>query len=259
MTLPRITHLGTATLVIDIDGLRIVTDPVLDGAGTVHRLFPGIGYRHVSGDPVQTNLLGKADVVLLSHDNHLDNLDAGGLELTRRARIVVTHAAGAARLGRHGIEPVALAPGERHDVPLAAGGTLRVTATPGRHGPPGTLWLTGPVIGFLLESPSLPGPLYITGDTRWYGGLARWWQGRGDVPHTVIAHAGAAQIWGLRFSMNAREVAGMAAALAPKQLIPIHYGEWSHFREGQEALRKGLESREVANVRWLPLRSPERL
>ena len=89
--------------------------------------------------------------------------------------------------------------------------------------------------------------------------MARWWRGRGQPLHTVVAHAGAAKFRGLRFSMDACEIASLAEALAPDQLIPVHYEEWSHFQGGKEALRQALRSRRVVNVRWLPWRSPEPL
>jgi len=59
--------------------------------------------------------------------------------------------------------------------------------------------------------------------------------------------------------MDACEIASLAEALAPDQLIPVHYEEWSHFQGGKEALRQALRSRRVVNVRWLPWRSPEPL
>jgi L-ascorbate metabolism protein UlaG (beta-lactamase superfamily) len=253
-----INHLGTATLVLDIGGTRVVTDPVLDGAGTRHRLGLTIEYSHIAGEPVPSELVAGAELVLLSHDNHRDNLDAGGLALCRSAKRVVTHAAGAQRLRKRGIDAVALEPGAHLTHRLATGEELRITAIPARHGPLGTEWLTGPVLGFMLEAAALPGPLYVTGDTRWFSGLGRWWSER-PAPHTVVAHAGAATFRGLRFSMDARELAQLAAVLKPTQLIPIHYEEWSHFQEGRSALEAGLRERRVQNVRWLPLRSSSAL
>ncbi len=44
-------------------------------------------------------------------------------------------------------------------------GGIRVTATPGRHGPPGGD--RGPVIGFVLQHPESP-TVYVSGDTVWY-------------------------------------------------------------------------------------------
>ena len=62
MTAASISHLGTATLVLEVGGLRVVTDPVLDGAGTRHRLGGSVEYRHISGDPVPSALVSGVDV-----------------------------------------------------------------------------------------------------------------------------------------------------------------------------------------------------
>jgi hypothetical protein len=53
------------------------------------------------------------------------------------------------------------------------GGALRVTATPARHGPAGIELLSGDVIGFMLSfaDPDIR-PIYITGDTVRYDGVA---------------------------------------------------------------------------------------
>ena len=55
----------------------------------------------------------------------------------------------------------------------AAGAKLTITATPARHGPAGIEPMSGDVIGFVLtfEDVSMP-PIYITGDTVWYDGVA---------------------------------------------------------------------------------------
>ena len=95
------------------------------------------------------------DVVLISHDHHLDNLDEAGRAYLPRAGAVITTAAGAERLGGGaiGLEPWA----------VTAVGAISVTAVPAQHGPDGTDHLTGPVIGFVLEADGLP-RVYVSGD-----------------------------------------------------------------------------------------------
>lgn len=64
--------LGGPTTVIDIAGLRVVADPTFDPAGE-H------GYLTKLTDPTVTEAeLGPVDIVLVSHDNHPDNLDEIG-------------------------------------------------------------------------------------------------------------------------------------------------------------------------------------
>jgi hypothetical protein len=70
--------------------------------------------------------------VLLSHDHHFDNLDHAGRSLLGSAEQVLTTVEGAARLGAGA---VGLAPWQHTELRSAHGETLRVAATPARHGP----------------------------------------------------------------------------------------------------------------------------
>ncbi|NOU28219.1 MAG: MBL fold metallo-hydrolase [Polyangiaceae bacterium] len=258
---PMVRHLGTATLLLDVGGRTIVTDPVLDPAGTTFVLGRSplsgeISYRNLVGAQGARALPSRPDLVLLSHDQHRDNLDRGGLELVRRARMVLTTRPGAERLRRRGVANVrGLAPWERCALP-----GLVVTAVPARHGPWGTNWLAGEVVGFVLESSALRlGPVYITGDTRLFSGALEV-GARFERMGTVFAHVGAARFGTsalrhlLRFSMDAVEVCTLARHLQPRQLVPIHYEGWSHFSEGRAELELALERvPSLTQTRFLPV------
>lgn len=262
---PRLTHYGTASVLLELDGLRILTDPVFDPAGSRYSLGPpglwaDLDYVNLGGATARAKDLGPIDLVLLSHDQHRDNLDRGGLELVRGAGRVLTTPAGAARLKRKGVERVrGLAPWEVREIP-GRQHPLTITATPAQHGPAGTGWLAGAVTGFVVESPSLPrGPLYLTGDTVWFGGVAQV-AARFPGVATVLAHVGAGRFgrgrwrrW-LRFSMNGEEARRVAEHFAQAELIPIHYQGWSHFSEGRADIEAAFLGRpEAARLRWLPL------
>src|SRR5215510_2480520 len=94
--------------------------------------------------------LGTIDAVLLSHDQHSDNLDNSGRAFVKKASRVLTTTIGAERLGGRveGLRPwqsVTLGP---------KGASIKITATPARHGPAGIEPLAGDVIGFVLEDGS---------------------------------------------------------------------------------------------------------
>jgi glyoxylase-like metal-dependent hydrolase (beta-lactamase superfamily II) len=62
---PTVTYVGAATLLLEIGGLRLLTDPALDPAGSEYAVV----------DPALAAAeLGHIDAVLLSHDEHFDNL-----------------------------------------------------------------------------------------------------------------------------------------------------------------------------------------
>src|SRR6185295_3768893 len=132
--------------------------------------------------------LGTFDAVLLSHDQHGDNLDEEGRALFEDAPKVITTAAAARRLGGR---VIGLAPFASLPVDGAGDASVRVTATPARHGPPLSGPFVGDVVGFLLERAS-GGVIYVTGDTVLFGGVRKVAETFGDRIDVVVAHLGAA-------------------------------------------------------------------
>lgn len=74
---PILTHIGGQTILIRHAGLNLLTDPTFDAPGE----YPVGGGRtlvKLAGPAVPAEDLGRIDVVLLSHDQHADNLDNRG-------------------------------------------------------------------------------------------------------------------------------------------------------------------------------------
>jgi L-ascorbate metabolism protein UlaG (beta-lactamase superfamily) len=244
-----ITFVGTATTILEVAGLRLLTDPVLDPPGARYGALGGlVHYTRLAGPSIDASRIGPIDAVLLSHDQHGDNLDAAGRALLPSAGVVLTTRSGAHRLERQSglANVVGLLPGEATMV-----GPLRITAAPARHGPVGARLFAGDVIGFFVEHPS--GSLYVSGDTVWHSALARF--ARTRAPDLAIVHAGAAKFaltGGLRLTCSAADVARFAAAWPDAIFVPVHYEGWSHFSEGRDAFAAGLARRGLAErVRWI--------
>src|SRR5262249_30662109 len=71
------TNIGGPTALIEMGGLRLLTDPTFDPAGQEYR--PGAYVLQKIANPaVVVGSLGAVDAVLLSHDHHFDNLDYAG-------------------------------------------------------------------------------------------------------------------------------------------------------------------------------------
>jgi L-ascorbate metabolism protein UlaG (beta-lactamase superfamily) len=90
--------IGGLTVLLEIGGLRLLTDPAFDAPG----LVPS-GDRTLTkttGPAVAAEEIGPIDAVLLSHDQHGDNLDRSGRALLAHAGVVLTTSEGADRLGR---------------------------------------------------------------------------------------------------------------------------------------------------------------
>jgi L-ascorbate metabolism protein UlaG (beta-lactamase superfamily) len=111
---------------------------------------------------VSADALGPVDAVLISHDQHPDNLDDDGRRFALAAPLVLTHPGAAGRLGP---PAVGLQPWELYQVP--GSGSLAVQAVPAVHGPAdGQRDANGhincEVTGFVLSGPGLP-TVYLSG------------------------------------------------------------------------------------------------
>ena len=231
-----VTHYETAFTRIEEGGVALVTDPVLDAPGGHHHFGGGMTSTKTSTPPAR-EAIGRCDAVLVTHDQHADNLDAAGRAILRDAPKVITTAAAAKRLGANA---VALAPFATTDV-----GGLRITATPARHGPPLSLPIVGPVIGFVLGD-----SIYITGDTVMFSGV-REVAARFPAIRVVIAHLGAASYGPLRFTMNAREAVELARLFPAAKIAPVHYDGWTHFKEGKAEVAAAFAAAGIDRLVWL--------
>jgi L-ascorbate metabolism protein UlaG (beta-lactamase superfamily) len=67
------TLIGGPTALIEIGGLRFLTDPTFDAPGEYQ--LPHVTLQKLSGPALTADQVGNVDVVLLSHDQHSDNLN----------------------------------------------------------------------------------------------------------------------------------------------------------------------------------------
>jgi L-ascorbate metabolism protein UlaG (beta-lactamase superfamily) len=251
----RLTHIGGPTVLIEVAGWRLLTDPTFDPPGRRYSFGWGTASRKLAGPAISASELPPLDAVLLGHDHHGDNLDTAGRALLPAAGEVVTTVAGARRLGG-----VARGLQRFRTTRLEAPGrpTIEITATPCRHGPPLSRPLAGDVIGFALRwDGQEDGVLWISGDTVLYDGV-REVANRLPVD-TAVLHLGGVRfpVTGpLRYSMTARQAVELCSLLRPRTVIPVHYEGWEHFQESRESIERELETapddiRQA--VRWLPL------
>jgi L-ascorbate metabolism protein UlaG (beta-lactamase superfamily) len=255
-----LTHIGGPTVLIEVEGWRILTDPTFDPPGRSYRFGWGTGSRKVAGPAIAASELGPIDAVLLSHDHHADNLDPAGRDLLPAAGTVITTLPGAKRLGghAHGLAPWATTRLEAPERP-----SIEVTATPCRHGPPLSRPLVGHVIGFALAWDGQDdGVLWISGDTVLYRGVREVAE-RLSVG-TALLHLGGVRfpISGpSRYTMTAAEAVELCRLIRPRTAIPIHYEGWKHFREGREAIERELAQAPdvLKTIRWLAIGTPTAL
>jgi L-ascorbate metabolism protein UlaG (beta-lactamase superfamily) len=232
MTL-RVRYLGGPTAVLDYGRARFVTDPTFDVAGEYpvgDRLLTKTSDAVVAPDDV-----GRIDAVLLSHDQHPDNLDHGGRRFLQSVPVVLSTSAAQQRIG----PPVrGLAPWESTAV-----GDVIVTAVPAQHGPDGCEPYTGPVTGFLLAADGLPA-VYVSGDNASTAVVRAIAERVGAVP-VALLFAGAARTAlfdGAALTLTSAQAAQVSTLLQTEHVVPLHFEGWAHFSEGREHLRAAFDA-----------------
>lgn len=228
----NVRYLGGPTAILEIGGVRLLTDPTFDPPGD----HP-VGDRALTktiGAVVGQDEVGPVDAVLLSHDQHPDNLDAGGRAYLGGVPLTLTTEAAAERLGG----TARAVPNWAHtDLPRPGGGTLRVTGVPAQHGPDGTEHLTGPVTGFVLSGEGLP-TVYVSGDNASLD-VVRAIADRFAPVDVAVIFAGAVRtppLGDAYLTLTSDGAAEASAILGAAKIVPLHFEGWAHFTQGRDTL-----------------------
>jgi L-ascorbate metabolism protein UlaG (beta-lactamase superfamily) len=244
-----LTYVGGPTALLEIAGLRLLTDPTFDPAGSQYTT-PVYTLRKMTGPALDVDAIGRIDAVLLSHDHHFDNLDRAGRAMLPSAGKVVTTVAGAERLGGNA---VGVANWESVELSSSRGARLRITGTPARHGPADGD--RGPVTGFLISDAAAPaGPaIYVSGDTVWYDGL-RPIASRADV-RVALLFLGAARVREVgpaHLTFDGTEGVEAARLFPNATIVPLHYAGWEHFSEGRAEIQRAFDDAGIGKrLCWL--------
>jgi L-ascorbate metabolism protein UlaG (beta-lactamase superfamily) len=197
-----LSFVGHATVGVELDGMRLLTDPILRS-----RIGP---LRREAAPPPP--VAAATDVVLISH-LHRDHVDLPSLRrLGARTRLIVPMSTGRffARRGFSAVEELAV--GEATKV-----GAVAVSATPAVHDGGRAPFRPGPAIGFLIEGTSCR--VYFAGDTDVFDAMRDL-----DQPDVALL-----PIWGWGPSigsghMDPARAAQAAMLIRPRVVVPIHWG-----------------------------------
>lgn len=222
-----IRYVGGPTAVVEVGGLRLLTDPTFDEPGEY--LIGARALVKTAGPGVAPAEIGPLDAVLLSHDQHPDNLDRAGRALLAEVPLVLSTRSAHDRV----VGPVrALGNWEHIDLPRPGGGVLRVTGVPARHGPDGSEKLVGEVTGFVLSGSGLP-TVYISGDNASLD-VVRAIADRFGPFDVALLFAGAARtalVPDGTLTLTSAQAAEAAAILDARQVVPLHFEQWAHFTQ----------------------------
>jgi len=233
----KVTYIGGPTALIEICGVRFITDPTFDPAGSKYSLAGGkVNLEKLQGPG--THDIGPIDYVLLSHDQHSDNLDLQGRALLNTVNKVFTTKSGCLRLGGASI---GLDPWESDAISLPGDRSITITATPARHGPAGIEKMAGDVIGFVLTVvDKTKYEIYITGDTVFYEGVLS--VAKKFNPSIIFLFAGAARTRGpFNLTMGTNDAIDTAFAFPQALIVPLHYEGWKHFTQNKNDLESAFE------------------
>jgi L-ascorbate metabolism protein UlaG (beta-lactamase superfamily) len=201
---PAVTWLGHATVLIELDGVRLITDPLLGRR---------VAFLTRTGGAVEEAAIADIDAVLLSH-LHADHAHVASLRALGTGLPVFAPAGTRRWLAGKGFTDVReLAAGQE----LEFGG-VHVRATPANHSRGRWRGRGGPApIGFLLSGSQT---VYFAGDTDLFAGME---QMAGTVDVALLPISG----WGRTLGsghLDPARAAQATATIAPRVVVPIHWG-----------------------------------
>jgi len=204
----RLTWFGHSAVLVDLDGVRVLTDPVLRQR-VLHLRRRGA---------VDPEALGRVDAIVVSH-GHWDHFDVGSLApLGRSTRVLLPRGLGGVLRRRGWSDVVEVDEGE----PVAIG-ELSVRATPARHGDARRLFASrSKALGYLIAGSSR---VYFAGDTDLFDGMAEL----APVDVALLPVWG----WGPRLPaghLDPRRAAEALKLLRPRVAVPIHWGTLTPWR-----------------------------
>lgn len=221
----RLTWMGHSSVLAEIDGHRVLFDPVW---GERCSPFPFAGPRRLHPAPLPLAALGPVDVVVISHD-HYDHLDLPTIKALAGTDTLFAVPLGVgAHLERWGVSAGRLRELDWHETTKVGGLTL--TATPARHfcgrglrNTQHTLWASWVVAGEEHR-------IYHSGDTGYFEGFKDIGADHGPFDATMIQVGAYSDFWpdihmtpeeGVRAHLDLQ--GGDAAGV----LLPIHWGTFN--------------------------------
>jgi L-ascorbate metabolism protein UlaG (beta-lactamase superfamily) len=243
-----IRYVGGPTALLRVGGLRLLTDPTFDPPGA-HPVGDRV-LDKTAGPALGPEALGAVDAVLLSHDQHPDNLDTLGRAYLAGVPLVLSTASAQDRLGGN---VRALPAWTSVALPRPGGRVLQITGVPALHGPVGSEHLVGEVTGFVLGGEDLP-TVYVSGDNASVE-VVRAVADRVGPVDVAVLFAGASRTalaGGAYLTLTSQAAAEAAKLLGAQAVVPLHFEGWAHFTQGRDTLAAAFDRAGLADRLHLP-------
>jgi L-ascorbate metabolism protein UlaG (beta-lactamase superfamily) len=200
----RIDYVGHATVFVDLDGVRLLTDPLLRNRVAHLR----------RSSPVAARALRGVDAVLISHA-HYDHLDLPSLErLGKKLPVVVPRGLGGLLRKRRFESVLEIEVGETFAI-----GALQIRAVPAEHdGSRGPFGASAAPVGYVVSGTK---SIYFAGDTDLFDGMSEL----GSLDVALVPIWG----WGPGLGgghLDPSRAAEAVARIRPKLVVPIHWGTY---------------------------------
>jgi L-ascorbate metabolism protein UlaG (beta-lactamase superfamily) len=244
-----LTFVGTATTVLRLGGVTVLTDPNFLRQGQRAYLGKGMWSRRLTDPAMQPDDLPHLDAVVLSH-LHGDHWDRVAERSLDRSLPILTTPQAARKLARKGFSSaLGLAAGNA-DTIVVGSDTVTVTAVPGQHGRGVMDTMLPDVMGSLyeLERPGRdPFRLYVTGDTLLTPTVRQALVGLPPLD-AVVVHTGGTRVAGMLVTLDDREGCDLLELLEFRTAVPVHYDDYPVFKTPlsavvEQAGRRGLAER----------------
>lgn len=217
----RITWLGHSSMLVELEGRRVLFDPVFGDRCSPSSFY---GPRRFFAPPLPVAELPALDRVVISHD-HYDHLDKPTVEaLAARGVEFVTPLGVGAHLELWGVPPERITELDWWEETTV--GDLRLVATPARHfsgrglrDRNATLWASWALIGAERR-------VYFSGDTAMFPGFREIGERLGPFDATMIEVGAYDQAWA-DVHLGPEQAVAAHQALGGKLLVPIHWGTFN--------------------------------
>ncbi len=234
-----------ATMLIEINGMRILVDPMLSEAGKMAAVpgVPNSSANPLVDLPVDPSALIDADAILVTH-THRDHFDDAAREYLPSGSMIFCQPPDRGTILEAGFTNVqAIETSHQWN-------DIKLVRTGGQHGTGSIGQKMGPVSGFLVESKVEPS-LYITGDTIWCEEVQKVLQEY--QPRIIICFAGAARFsTGGPITMTAEDLLKVSEYAPSARIIVVHLESWNHCGLTRNHLKSLLEEKGLSERVYVP-------